>query len=1459
MVKGERSVCRIGDNNPQPNQIGYFDQVYNIRPSQKLPIEITYPEGRAGENVIVIVADGGLLEGKQLSRVLQLTSQKKINFNFQASGDNGIYRIVVRKGNDIKVVRLWVGPNPLANNNERSPYIGGGRCGNPSSHGPASYKKPCPPEIPTGDPFNPFTGNEHRVVADLQMWGAVGEIPMIWRRYYNSREFAGWTYSFHFLMADNGTNSNGQPEVIIRFPEGEEIIFAQDAGNPSHWLPVFGVEYRLFQYGNNFFLQRPDGSRYRFQKFINPQGSWYQLQDIRDKYQNLYTLSYDQKNNLSRVTEPAGRYFDIIYTTPVPGGQEVISKVTSNDGRSVQYKYTVYMEAGFSWPLLTVAEYGDGTRASYTYYPPHYSGAGFMYLESARDPRIEVGNPEMKFTYDNTIARGYIKQEINGRTGEVMNTLTAYDGGRWICYANGRVQHLVMPADGFGQTTEYTDGLGRTHKYTYDANGFISAATDALGRTTKYVMSAYNNFLQVTHPDGAVEKWTRDSLDLVLTYTDEMGRKTTYTRDSRHRVTKITYANNTTEHFTYNQFGQVLKHTFRNGGVEETFHDLRGLKTGHIDPLDQQSVYTYDAADRLASLRDKRHNIERYEYNERGLLVKQVNKDNSVLKYEYDDFGNLVSSTNEIGKTWKAQYDEFKRITSSTDPLDRQTKFTYDLPGGGCGCLHDRHTPTQIILPSGKIIKIEYDVEWQKIKQTIGAGTPDAATTQYEYDVAGNVTAVIDPRMKTTTYGYDLRNRLVTETDPLNNTTGWKYDFVGNIVSKKRADGTVTNYDYDSRNLVVQTTNAKGQVTRYEYDVEGNIRKLIDAENQEYIFEHDLLNRRTKTIHPNGTFEAYGYDAVNNLTRYRDRAGKVRSYFHDIRSREVMSVWNDSVRSVMRTYDAAGRLLTLNNGVSALTYTYNDANEMTSEWQAIEGTGGARQVKYQYNADGLRSAMIYPSLNTALGYQYTARNQVSSITANGGPLVHYMYDLAGNRINKKLINGTVAQYQYDDANQVLEIMHQRWGISFARFNYGYDEVKRRTFVKRDNHKGDVYRYDPLDQLTDVQYEVSNPETAPGGSIRTVNYFHDATGNRLFVKDNGTLTNYNLNNMNQYVSVGGSSLNYTVDGHLSIYKDWKYDYDAQGRLIRAVKGDSTITFAYDGRNRCVQRTINGQVSFLYYDEWKLVEEMNAGGQITQYAHGAETDELLAKKTGADGIVFYHHDALGNTVRLTNGAGNVVEQYTYDVYGSPVFRDGAGNVIAASAFGNRFLFTGREFIQALNLYDYRNRMYSPELGRFLQVDPIGFSSGDVNFYRYVGNNPVNWKDPTGTITIPHPPHRIHLDDGRIIEIRITDIFLDPCGPRTRVIVVVTYSASGQMTLNSSTVRGPNGEHEHTSHTGPEPYPSTSGPRAPSDPVEYNLSVLALGAGVIATIATSPIVVTTATVVGIVAGIGLIANAY
>jgi RHS repeat-associated protein len=59
----------------------------------------------------------------------------------------------------------------------------------------------------------------------------------------------------------------------------------------------------------------------------------------------------------------------------------------------------------------------------------------------------------------------------------------------------------------------------------------------------------------------------------------------------------------------------------------------------------------------------------------------------------------------------------------------------------------------------------------------------------------------------------------------------------------------------------------------------------------------------------------------------------------------------------------------------------------------------------------------------------------------------------------------------------------------------------------------------------------------------------------------------------------------------------------------------------------------------------------------------------------------------------------------------------------------MYTAREWIADLQLYDYRHRFYNPDTGRFLQTDPTGFDAGDMNLFRYCGDDPMDRSDPMG----------------------------------------------------------------------------------------------------------------------------------
>jgi RHS repeat-associated protein len=107
-------------------------------------------------------------------------------------------------------------------------------------------------------------------------------------------------------------------------------------------------------------------------------------------------------------------------------------------------------------------------------------------------------------------------------------------------------------------------------------------------------------------------------------------------------------------------------------------------------------------------------------------------------------------------------------------------------------------------------------------------------------------------------------------------------------------------------------------------------------------------------------------------------------------------------------------------------------------------------------------------------------------------------------------------------------------------------------------------------------------------------------------------------------------------------------------------------------------------------------------------------------------FYCYDANGNVTDLVDANGNSVAHYEYGPFGGTITQSGS------LADDNPFRFSSKYLDEDVELYYYGLRYYSPELGRWVNRDPIG-ENGGVNLYLFCFNNPQNSIDGLGDIPI------------------------------------------------------------------------------------------------------------------------------
>lgn len=766
----------------------------------------------------------------------------------------------------------------------------------------------------------------------------------------------------------------------------------------------------------------------------------------------------------------------------------------------------------------------------------------------------------------------------------------------------------------------------------------------------------------------------------------------------------VTDALNETTTISYNyDFGVPARFTDPNNVAVSWVYDDFGRKVQESRPDGTSSRWNFEFC----------ANSPCWGYSDLRLLTTRndydANNSNYLTEEDfYDGFYRLrFDESNRVLGTWTVNtartYDSYGRIASAGVPFSLSSNggwvYGYDLLG--------RATSAQLIQPGG--------------------GVDRAYSAAY----SGRATRVTDPLTNVKTYITDVAGHLRRVTDPLPSngaaigaTTAYDFDDFGNLNKTTDAIGTVWSASYNLRGFRNYVSDPNAGVWNFQGDSLNEATQWTDANNQTFQLKYDLLGRVWQRVEPEGTSTwTWGSSAA---------ASNIGA---------LQSVSGYGYQEAF-TYDGIGRLQT---------------DQIT--------TDQVYQYDYSYNSIGAVDTLTYPAstaptgttatrFKIQYGYSYGVPVRISDITQGTPTTIWSLLSANDSTLPTGEALGPVgvANSYSSLTGEITGIQSGVSGSGTNRQNLLYQWDKDGNLHQRqDAAQGltEVFSYDALSRLTG--------STLNGATNFSATYTNssgsDQAGNILSRSDVGSYSYNDPNHPHGVTSAGA----------------YTYTYDANGNAIS--RNGLSQKFASYNLPTFLQVTTNGGTyssQFSYgpsHQRYQQTAQYSNGTEVTSYAGG-----LFEKVTGSamNGTVSYRHyiptpsglttvvarnsdgssttayalrDHLGSTDVVASGAngqvGNSLVQESFGAFGQrrqsnwSAAAPGSGDY-SAIAQTTRRGFTFQEHLDNVGLIHLNGRVYDPNVGRFLSVDPLVGDPSDsqsLNSYAYVGNRPLSAIDPTG----------------------------------------------------------------------------------------------------------------------------------
>lgn len=681
-------------------------------------------------------------------------------------------------------------------------------------------------------------------------------------------------------------------------------------------------------------------------------------------------------------------------------------------------------------------------------------------------------------------------------------------------------------------------------------------------------------------------------------------------------------------------------------------------------------------------------------YNAAGWLTsidRPTGWSDTAISYAWDPQG--ITVTEATGT---------KRVVTSHDGLNRPVLVRTDDLSGVAASVYQKtgyDGLNRVVfkgLPAADALStaganLTYDALGREIQVT--ENVAPFATTATTY-LSGNRVQVTDPvgnQTITTKVGFaGPDDGFVTRIDqPLGVSTVMTYGTQGNILTATQGDAVQSftqTWAYDSQYRLCAHSTPETGTNRFEYD----------AANQLVAYAEGLTGTTCATLPVDKV--QLGYDLLGRAT-----------------STDFPGIAPD----ISTTYDANGNVTAVSRGGVNWTYAYNSLDRLTQEQLQIDGR--TYQFDYSYNGNGdLASATVPFAGSVTFGPDGFGRPTGLNIAGNQIASLG-VYFPNGNLKQMNYGNGYVFTATQNARQLTATAQAVGGGFSALGRSYTYDANGRITSIVDSAVGGENrgYSYDGLGRLATA--------SGPWGAG---SYTYDGLGNlKSWTQGSSSHSTAWDTVKNRPTSAtttgyGTRAISYDARGNATGLGNLSFTYD-DANQPSSVSGATSGTYTYDGNLKRVKQVVGGQTIYNVYStltgKVSIIDNATTGERNAIIDLGAAS----VRWNPISGAEITHLDHLGSPVAATSWQGGLLWRESYTPFGDKRI-DPAVNRDKPS-------FTGHIDDGATGLTYMQARYYDPALGRFLSADPVGFAEGGVTYfnrYAYVGNDPINGFDPTGT---------------------------------------------------------------------------------------------------------------------------------